>query len=120
MTCTIPREGVNYIRWCMDSFDTDKYYFRRYSAQVIDAVAYPLNSTENNEIHYESLDESIAVIENNNRIRAKSAGSCIIKVTCGTITTNINLTINDNSSDFVTYTNQSDSNDNNGTEETPQ
>lgn len=120
MTCTIPTEGVNYIRWCMDSFDTDKYYFRRRSAQIIDAVAYPLNSTENNEIHYESLDESIAVIENNNRIRAKSAGSCIIKVTCGTITANINLTINDNSSDFVTYTNQSDSNDNNGTEETPQ
>lgn len=120
MTCTIPAEGVNYIRWCMDSFDTDKYYFRRYSAQTIDAIAYPLNSTEDNEIHYESLDESIAVIENNNRIRAKSAGSCIIKVTCGTITTNINLTINDNSSDFVTYTNQADGGDNNSTEETPQ
>lgn len=109
MNCPIPTEGVNYIRWCMDSFDTDKYYFRRYSVQIIDAIAYPLNSTESNEIYYESSDESIAVIENNNRIRAKSAGSCIIKVTCGTITTNINLTIIDNSSDFIDYTNQANS-----------
>ena len=102
MICPIPTEGVKYIRWCMDSTDTDKYYFRRYSVQPIDLKIYPLNSTESDKIIYVSSDENVAIVENN-MIKAKSAGTCTITITCGSVFSKINLTIVDNSDEFATY-----------------
>ncbi len=102
MTCPIPQEGVKYIRWCMDSTDTDKYYFRRYSVQPIDLKVYPLNSTESSKIIYTSSDENVAIVKDN-MIVAKSAGTCVITITCGSVYSKINLTIVDNSSEFATY-----------------
>ena len=86
----------------MDSTDTDKYYFRRYSVQPIDLKVYPLNSTESSKIIYTSSDENVAIVKDN-MIVAKSAGTCVITITCGSVYSKINLTIVDNSSEFATY-----------------
>ena len=100
-TCIIP-EGAKYIRWCGNDMTGEQIFARRYSVQNIDLIPYPPNSTYTFNTEYKSSDESVAVIEGS-MIRAKSAGNCIITVTHGQISTNINLTIIDNSNDFTTY-----------------
>ncbi len=63
------------------------------------ATAYPENASYNKYFEWESSDEGIATVDENGRISAKSAGSCIIKVTSygATAEAECTLTVKENS-----------------------